>query len=245
MNGSERDQHGEHRLAARQNPAAEDDPVAATGPAGAEAPGSGFAAVTDRDSFSVSEAVGGPRGIVENALPGVLFVLVYTALRDLTVAVWVAVGAAGVSTVARLVARDTVRHAVTGLVGVALCAFVATRTGQAEDFYLPGLWINAAYSAAYVVSILVRWPLIGVVVGSLTQEKFSWRRDPARLRAYTWASALWAVMFLLRLAVQYPLYRAGLVGPLGTARVLMGVPLFALTAFGTWLILRRVPPSTP
>ncbi len=193
------------------------------------------------EAFSALDAVGGRRGIVESVVPGVLFVLVFTATRQLPWALVAAVGAAAAFSVARLARRDTVQPAVAGLVGIAVCALVARRTGRAEDFYLPGLWVNGAYAVAYVVSILVRWPILGVAVGFMTGEGTAWRRDPARLRAYSQASWVWVAMFALRLLVQWPLYLSGSVTALGIARVAMGLPMFALAAFVSWLILRRVP----
>lgn len=201
----------------------------------------GLRQVASADGFNVAEAIGGPRGLIDNGLPGVCVVIAYTITRDLTSAVWVAVGVAAVLMVIRLAKRETVKHVVSGLVGIAIGAFIASRTGRPEDFYVFGLFINVGYAAAYAVSILVRWPLLGVIVGPMTDEGFRWRRDPARLRAYSRASWIWVAMFLLRLAVQYPLYAAGLVGALGTARILMGFPLFGFAIYLSWLILRRVP----
>ena len=197
------------------------------------------------EGFSVAEAVGGPRGVAESVVPGALFVLAFTVTRELSSALWAAVGVAAVLALARLARRDTVQHALAGFVGVAFCAFVARRTGRAEDFYLPGLWINVGYASAYLVSILVRWPLLGLALGFVTGEGLAWRRDPARLRAYSRASWVWFWMFVLRLAVQWPLYSTGAVVALGVARVAMGLPLFAVAAFLSWLILRRVPPARP
>ena len=193
------------------------------------------------EGFSPADVIGGPRGVAEGVVPGVLFVLVFTASRQLSWALTAAVGTAAVFSVARLVRRDTLQPALAGLVGVAVCAVVARRTGRAEDFYLPGLWVNAGYAVAYVVSIVVRWPILGVALGFVTGEGTAWRRDPARLRAYRQASWVWVAVFVLRLLVQWPLYLAGAVTALGVARVVMGLPMFALAAFLSWLILRRVP----
>lgn len=59
------------------------------------------------------------------------------------------------------------------------------------------------------------------------------------MRRYQAATWLWVGMFVLRLAVQVPLYVTGTVGWLGTARLVMGIPLFALTLWVTWLLVRR------
>lgn len=187
-------------------------------------------------------ALGGRRGLLDSGLPGIVFVVVFTA-TSLTPALWAAVAVGAVLTVARLARRETLQHALAGFVGVAVAAFIARRTGRAEDFFLPGLFINAGYAAAYVVSILVRWPLIGVVVGPLVGEGTGWRADRRRLRAYTLCSWIWVAMFAVRLAVQLPLYLAGWVVALGVARLALGWPLFLLAGWLCYLVLRRVPPA--
>jgi Protein of unknown function (DUF3159) len=153
-------------------------------------------------------------------------------------AAWVAVGVALVLTVVRLLRRETLQFALAGFAGVALAAFVADRTGRAEDFFLPGLLLNAAYAAAYLVSIAVRWPLIGVIVETVEGHGSGWRRDPERVRLYARASWIWVGVFAVRLAVQLPLYLAGALVALGVARAAMGVPIFAIAIWLTFLVLR-------
>lgn len=191
---------------------------------------------------ALAGAFGGVRGTVEASVPPVAFVVAYTISgQDTTVSAIAALVVGILLTVARLARRETVQHAITGLVGVALAAFVATKTGKAENFFLPGLLANAAYAAIYFVSIVVRWPLIGVIVSGLSGTGSVWRRDPALMRAYTRASWLWVVLFLTRLLVQLPLYLAGSVTELGIARTAMGLPLFGLGVWLTWLLIRERP----
>jgi hypothetical protein len=125
--------------------------------------------------------------------------------------------------------------------GVAICAWLSNRSGKAEDFYLPGLWTNAIYGVAYLVSILVRWPVIGLIIGPLLEENFRWRKDPARTKVYIKATWLWVGMFTARLLIQYPLYISGNVNALGTARLIMGYPLFIATAWATWIVIKNGP----
>ena len=186
------------------------------------------------------EAVGGRLGIAESSLPPVAFVAVY-GFTDTNVAAIVAVVVAVVFALARLARRETPRHALTGLVGIGFAAFVAARSGKAEDFFLPGLLANAAFATALLVSVAIRRPLIGYILGQLDGKGVAWRDDPLRVRAFMRASLMWAALFGLRLAVQFPLYLAGAVSALGVARTAMGIPLFAL---GLWLTYRLVrPPS--
>lgn len=189
------------------------------------------------------EVIGGPLGTAESALPAVAFVVAYTASgSDTDLAAIVAVGLALALTLVRLAKRETPRHAIAGLVGVAVAAFVATRSGRAEDFFLPGLVANAGYAAAFIVSIALRRPLVGYVVTQLDgSARTAWRSDPLRMRAFNQASWLWAGLFLTRLTVQLPLYLAGAVVALGVARTALGLPLFALGMWLSWLLARRAP----
>ena len=125
-----------------------------------------------------------------------------------------------------------------GFPAPALSAWVVSKTGRAEDFFLPGLLANAAYAAGYLISILVGWPLLGVIVGAIRGTGMGWREDPELVRAYSRASWIWVGLFSLRLAVQLPLYLASALTALGVARVAMGIPLFAVGIWLSWLILR-------
>lgn len=197
--------------------------------------------VSARAGLNVAEALGGRRGVAETGIPSLIFLVVYTVTQDLTPSLWASLVSGGLLTLARLVRRDTIQHAASGLIGLAFCAFIAARTGKAEDFYLPGLFINVGYALAYLVSIVVRWPLLGVLVGFATGEGMSFRDNPARLRAFTQASWIWVAVFVLRLVVQVPFYLTKDVVALGTARLAMGYPLFALAGLLSWRIIRAAP----
>jgi intracellular septation protein A len=189
--------------------------------------------------FDLADAIGGPLGMLETSLPAVAFVAAYAASgSDTRTAAIVAVGLAVVLAALRLARRQTPRHAVSGLVGVAFAAFIAVHSGRAQNFFLPGLLLNAAYASAFLVSIVVRRPLVGVIIGQLDRTGGAWREDPRRLRSYNRASYLWVGVFLLRLVVELPLYLAGAVLALGVARTATGLPLFALGLWITWLLVR-------
>ena len=140
--------------------------------------------------------------------------------------------------VARIARGQTVQFALAGLAASRCPPTWSRATGQAEDFFLPGLLANAGYAAAYLISILVRWPLLGVIVAALRGGDMSWRKDPSAVRDYSRASWVWVGLFSLRLAVQLPLYLASALTALGVARIAMGIPLFAVGIWLSWLILR-------
>ena len=196
----------------------------------------------NEDKDKVLNALGGKRGLIDSGLPALVFLIVFNISgKDVDTALYAAVALSIVLTLLRLLKRETIQHAFSGLIGVGICALISKRTGNAADFYLPGLWINAAYGLLYAITNLVKWPILGVMLGPILGENLLWRKDPARLNAYIKAGWLWVAMFAARLIVQYPLYKSGNINVLGTARLLMGYPLFILTAWGTWQILRKTP----
>ncbi|MBO0610666.1 DUF3159 domain-containing protein [Myceligenerans salitolerans] len=129
-------------------------------------PGRGLAAVT-ADDFSPLAAVGGVRGMVESVAPGVVFVVLFVILQDLMVPLVASVAVAVLAAVVRLVQRTPLTTALGGLVGVVIGAVWAWRTGDAENVFVWALWTNAAYLVVMLVSILVRWPVIGLFVEAL------------------------------------------------------------------------------
>jgi hypothetical protein len=194
----------------------------------------------DREqSWNLLDELGGPQGIADSSLPGLLFVIVYSASGgELQIAAGLAVALGAALAVFRRIRGESLKFAITGFAGVAIAALIATRTGRAEDFFLPGLLFNAGYAMAYAVSIAIGWPLIGVIVGPLTGNGMRWREDPALVALYSKVSWLWVGMFLIRLGVQLPLYLSGSLLALGITRTVMGLPLFLLCLWLSWLSLR-------
>jgi hypothetical protein len=193
------------------------------------------------DKAKILDALGGKKGLLDSGLPALLFLIVFNISDDLQVALYGAVGTSIVLTIIRLAMKDTVQHVISGLIGVLFCAYLANRSGNASDFYIPKLLTNLAYGSAYLIANLVGWPVIGVILGPLLGENFMWRKNPQRKRAYIRAGWLWVALFFGRIAVQYPIYKSGNVNLLGTVNLAMGYPLFIATAWGTWMILKKVP----
>jgi hypothetical protein len=207
----------------------------------------GFSPAADGEPISghaLITAMGGVRGIVEAVLPGLVFLVAYTLTRDLTPALIASLLVGVVFFVLRLATRQTVTQAIGGLVGIGISAVLALLTGRAEDFYLPGFWTNGIYGAVLLGSALVGWPLIGVGVGYLMGEQLAWRADPSKRRVLTLVTFLWAGLFILRLAVQLPLYYAGNIEWLGATKLLMGLPLYAPLLVLSWLMVRSVYATT-
>jgi hypothetical protein len=192
------------------------------------------------------DALGGRRGLVDTALPGIVFVVVFLARgRELNPALIGAIATGAVLLVLRLLRRDTIQYTLSGFVGVVIAAVVARTTGRAEDYFLPGLLLNGGLALTYLLSIVVRWPAIGVIVGPVTGEGMSWRQDPPRRAAYTQATWVFFAGQCLRAAIQTPLWLAGALGALAASKLVLGWPLLLLQVWIAYRLLRRVPPSIP
>ncbi len=185
-------------------------------------------------------ALGGIRGLAETILPGLVFLVIYTFSQELSWALGVSVGLALVFTVVRIIGKTPVMQAVAGLIGAVVSAALALWTGRGEDNFVLGLITNAVYAAALLVSMLVRWPLIGLAVGYLMGDGLAWRQSKRRFQAMQLLTACWLGLFVLRLVVQLPLYFAGNVEGLALTKLLMGVPLYALLLILSWLIVKAV-----
>jgi hypothetical protein len=191
------------------------------------------------DGKSLLEGMGGKLGITETILPSVLFGTSFALTGQAIIAVSLAGGTSALFILYRLITRKSASSALIGAIAVGFAAWLALREGgEAVDYFVPGFITNAVYGSVLLISILVRWPIIGVLVEILRGNATSWRKDRKNLTIYSLVTAMWVGFFSLRLAVQVPLYLAGSAELLATARVAMGPPLYALVILVTWLILR-------
>lgn len=196
----------------------------------------------NQDRDKVMGALGGKKGLIDSGLPAVVFLVAFNLKDNLKNALTYAVILSTLLAIIRLARRDSIQHAVSGLLGVLLCAYFANKSGNATDFYIPKLLTNLAYGSAYLIGNLVGWPLLGLVLGPLLGENFAWRKDPERKKIYVKASWIWVAMFFARIAVQYPIYRSGNVNLLGSVNLAMGYPLFFAAAYLSWLVIKTAPP---
>lgn len=199
------------------------------------------------DRESLLHLLGGWRGAVEGAAPSITFVIAY-AVADvgLTSALLVALAVAAAVAATRLWRRESLRHVLGGLAAVALAAAVAARTGRAEDYFLPSLLANLAAALIWAASIVAGWPLLGVIVGAAVGQRTRWRSDPLLVLAYSRASWIWAVSFVVRAGVMTPLYLSGQVLALGVVKVVLGWPMVMVVIWLSWLVIRRtLPPGHP
>jgi hypothetical protein len=191
------------------------------------------------DGKSLLQGMGGWLGVVETVLPSILFGVSFALTGQAIISVVLAGGTSALFILYRLFTRKSASSAVVGALVVGFAAWLALRDGgQAVDYFIPGFITNGVYGSVLLISILVRWPIIGVLVELLRGHDFGWRKNRTMVNIYSLITAFWVGFFSLRLAVQLPLYFSGSTEALATARVIMGPPLYALVILSTWLMLR-------
>ncbi|MDJ1130820.1 DUF3159 domain-containing protein [Streptomyces iconiensis] len=215
------------------------DKQTGTDEAAEDAGDSGSQAVTEAALF---EAFGGIRGLIETTVPGLVFIAWYTVNKDIHAAAITALVLAGVMAVFRLARKDTVKHAFSGIFGVAFGVLFAMMTGNAKDFYLPGMLYTLGLALAYLITAMAGVPLLGLVLGPVFKENLSWRkRNPGRKKAYTKASYAWGFILLAKCAVLFPLYFWGDTAQFGWVTVALKIPPFLLAVYLTWIFLAKAP----
>lgn len=201
-------------------------------------------------SEQIAEQLGGVRGLVESSIPVFMFVLLNLLLGDLwldlpkrTALYWAIGGAVGTAVligVIRLMRKQPVRHAVNGIFGIAVGAVFAWRTGDAKNFYLPGILITLAQVAVFVLSVLVRRPIVGYVWGVLANGgRHDWTGKPRLFRTFQWLTLVWAGSLFVRAGVQGWLWLQNQPTAIGIVRILVSWPIYAATfAFTVWAVRR-------
>ena len=195
----------------------------------------------EEDKAKVVTALGGKKGIIDSTIPSLIFLLTYNVTHNLRICLYLSIATAALLLIWRLIKRDTLVHAITGFIGIAFCGWFAWKTGEAKDYYAPSLWKNSGFASLYLISNLVKWPIIGVMLGPILGENMNWRKDPKRLAAYQKATWIWFALFAIRLGIQYPLYKTNQLNALGVANIFLGFPLYLATLWGTWLVIKSVP----
>jgi hypothetical protein len=211
----------------------------------------------------LSRALGGRRGMLEAAVPTLLFTIMWLTTRELQLALSVSIGAALVMLVVRLVQRSSLQFVLNALFGIGigwLFVRLAASRGGSEDeqalaYFLPGLIYNTGYSVVLVATCLIGWPLVGFMVGSVTGDPTAWHANRQVVRLCTTLTWLLAVPCILRVAVQAPIWFAGssggidadtAVAALGILKVTLGWPLqLAALAAMVWVLSRNATPVDP
>ncbi|RZU49598.1 uncharacterized protein DUF3159 [Krasilnikovia cinnamomea] len=203
-------------------------------------------------SEQIADQLGGMRGLIESSVPVLAFVLLNFIVgldafglpedsrTGLYIAIGGAVGTAVVIAIYRLARREPIRHAINGLIGIALGAYLAARSGQAKDFYLPGILITLGQAALLLLSTAFRRPIIGYVWAVMANKgKHDWLENKRLLGTFQWLTVAWAVSLIVRGGVQALLYWLDRPDLLGVARIFLSWPIYAgMLALTVWAVRR-------
>jgi hypothetical protein len=183
---------------------------------------------------AVLDGIGGVRGIVDSSLPVLVFA-VTNLLAPVRVSVAAAAGA-GVAVIAvRLVRRQTVQQAVSGMFGLGIACLFALRTGKASGFYLPGILYAAGLSGVASISVLARAPLAGYLFALFDPRYAGWRDSPVLLRVFEIVTASFACWYVVKAGISGALYLNDHSTGLAGVRLALGWPpliLLVLLAIG-------------
>jgi len=189
------------------------------------------------DAKLLINQLGGARGMFESGAPAILFVIVYSlSSRNIELSITTALGAGLVLGVLRLLKRQPLTQVIAGFVGLGFSAWLARSSGQAENFFLPGIITNLIYGLSCIVSLLINKPLIGYVIEALKGGGSNWLADKVLVKRYRALTFLWTTVFAIRVIIMGPLYLANQTVLLGFFKVALGWPLFALAGYLTFVM---------
>ncbi len=183
------------------------------------------------------QQLGGVAGIVYSSLPVLVFVGT-SRLLGLAAASAGALVVAALILLWRLLRRESVQPAVSGLIGVAVCVLIAYLLGESKGYFLLGIWTSLIYAALFAASIVIRRPVVGYIWSWLHGHDRGWRNVRRAVYAFDVATLTWVVVFAARFIVQRVLYDTNHTGWLVVARIGMGWPLAAVAALVTFVSIR-------
>ena len=211
-----------------------------------QAPAPVYESVEQLVRAQLSKALGGGRGVLEGALPTIAFTVTWLTTKELRLALGVSIGIAVVLLVLRLVQRQTIQFVGNSLVGIGIGALFAARSGKAIDALLPGIIYNAVYAVVLVGTVVIGWPLVGFMLGSVMGDPTAWHNDRPVVRLCNRLTLMLALPCVARVLVQYPLYQADQLAWLATAKIFMGWPLQVASLAGiVYLLARNHTPLEP
>jgi hypothetical protein len=193
---------------------------------------------------TVLQQAGGIPGLIYASVPSVVFVAA-EAVTGLHAATALAVGAGAGIALLRLLRKEPLQPAVSGLLGVAIAAFIAYQSGEAKDYFLVGIWGSLVLAVVFFASVLARWPLVGVIWGAMSGGGQAWRADTSARMGYDIATLALVAVFAARFVVQNWLYGQDTIGWLAFARIAMGYPLSAVALLVVVWAIRRADRRSP
>jgi hypothetical protein len=219
----------------QSNPAFEATPEPVSG-AGDQAE---FRYVEEFVRHQLSVSLGGIRGMAEAALPFVAFTICWVLTRELYASLGAALGVAVILALIRLGQRSSLKFVAQAILPIAIAAFIASRTGRAEDIFLPGILYNGALALISALTIVARVPLVGFIIGAAIGDPAGWMKDRGLVRMTGKLTAVLAVPYILRFVIQLPLFLTHQVVWLGVSKVVLGWPLLVAALFAIGLLLSK------
>ncbi len=199
----------------------------------------------------LAEALGGGRGVVESAVPTIVFTITWLTTKDMRLSLTSSIGLTVVLLLVRLAQRSNPQFVLNALVGIgigALFAYRASQSGGSEEdvaraVFTPGLLINGGIALLMTLTIVVGWPLVGFLIGSLAADPTEWHRDKGVVRLSSQLTWVLVAPCLIRLAVQLPLWLDHQIALLGVTKIALGWPLqLATFAVMAWMLSRNRTP---
>jgi uncharacterized membrane protein YiaA len=194
----------------------------------------------------LSSALGGWRGLLDSAAPALAFLIGWLVTHDLMISVGASIAVLLLALVARIARRETLQHALGGILTTAVAAFIASRTGRAQDVFLPGILLNIGLAVVFSLSMIARWPVVGFLVGAVTEDPTAWRKDRGIVSLCQKLTGLLLAGYVVRAAVQLPLYLAENTTALAVSKLVLGWPLLvAGIAIAGLILLKGNTPLAP
>ena len=187
----------------------------------------------------LSASLGGTRGIVEAALPTLVFTVTWITWRDLNLSLIASITIAVLAVAVRIIQKQTTQFVFNAAFGIAIAALFAWRSGDARDAFLPGIIYNAIYAAVMIFSIMIRKPLMGYLIAAASSEFSDWARDRSLVKLAARLTWILAIPCIIRVVIQLPLYQTDLTAALGLSKILLGWPLQIAALFAMVWVLRR------
>ena len=192
------------------------------------------------DANSLLATVGGRLGLVESLVPSTLFMITWVIWRNPELSIGLAVLPVIVFGVYRLAKRSSLMQVLFGGAVAGLSAWMALSSGSTREYFIPGFITNVAYLVPLLISVLIRWPIVGLLLGFLIGEGTSWRKKPRELKIFSAATLVLTAVFAIRLAIEVPLYLLNEIAALAVTKIILGYPLYAIALWTAWLLVRRL-----
>jgi len=187
---------------------------------------------------SIIKSMGGWLGIAESIVPTLVFVVAFQLSSNIWLAIVLAATLSAAALVRQLIVKSALTQAVVGALSIALTIWLTLKDNNASDYFLQGLITNSAYLAAGLISLALRWPFVGIFIGFLIGEGFSWRKKRTHVARFMAATGIWCGLYVLRLTVEVPLYLSHNLSALGAAKLILGVPFYAIALWLIWLVVK-------